>query len=420
MYIERANGRECCRRVWRVRSDSTTRNFTINTNSTDPYQKVAAMITEILESPSSPEESTAGQVGLRRKSKISSTLEEKLSSSMEPMSQFVDRISVLNVQTKMIALNARIEAGRCGGESGRTFNVVARTISEISQQTSEVAVNLAREFRDLDRKIHGITNDLVSRSRGERLSDLALVNIDLIDRNLYERSCDVRWWATDQSVVNAVVDPTDETLAHATRRMGQILDSYTVYFDIAIVNLKGQVLANGRPDHFPSAGTMNASEDWFSGALRTSSGSEYVQSEVGRSSLCSEERTIVFASTIRQNGQADGKPLGVLAVVFRWDSLAQTVVERTPLAESEWKRTRVCIVDARRKLLADTGRQFGSLLSLPRWDEISTSIRGYRTIAIGGIPYCVGHAASPGYETYRTGWYSLLLQSDLETSGSER
>ena len=32
-----------------------------------------------------------------------------------------------------------------------------------------------------------------------------LTNIDLIDRNLYERSCDVRWWATDSSVVDAPV-----------------------------------------------------------------------------------------------------------------------------------------------------------------------------------------------------------------------
>ena len=29
------------------------------------------------------------------------------------------------------------------------------------------------------------------------MDNLALNAIELIDRNLYERTCDVRWWATD-------------------------------------------------------------------------------------------------------------------------------------------------------------------------------------------------------------------------------
>ena len=28
-----------------------------------------------------------------------------------------------------------------------------------------------------------------------------------------------------------------------------------------------------------------------------------------------------------------------------------------------------------------------------------------------GRAYCIAHAASPGYETYRTGWHSLILQA---------
>ena len=34
--------------------------------------------------------------------------------------------------------------------------------------------------------------------------DLALNAIEFIDRNLYERTCDVRWWATDSAVVDCV------------------------------------------------------------------------------------------------------------------------------------------------------------------------------------------------------------------------
>lgn len=40
------------------------------------------------------------------------------------------------------------------------------------------------------------------------MTDLALNVVDLIDRNLYERSCDVRWWATDSAVVQALESAT--------------------------------------------------------------------------------------------------------------------------------------------------------------------------------------------------------------------
>ena len=41
----------------------------------------------------------------------------------------------------------------------------------------------------------------LEQHRGQRLTDLAHHMIEIIDRNLYERSCDVRWWATDAALV---------------------------------------------------------------------------------------------------------------------------------------------------------------------------------------------------------------------------
>ena len=48
---------------------------------------------------------------------------------------------------------------------------------------------------------------MTDRSRGERMVDLSLNAIELIDRNLYERTCDVRWWATDSAIVDCAATP---------------------------------------------------------------------------------------------------------------------------------------------------------------------------------------------------------------------
>ena len=87
--------------------------------------------------------------------------------------------------------------------------------------------------------------------------DVRELDIDLIDRNLYERSCDVRWWATDAAVVAATQDPNPAALAHASQRLGQILDSYTVYFDLVLADLDGTVIANGRPRQYQNGGWIS-------------------------------------------------------------------------------------------------------------------------------------------------------------------
>ncbi|MDH8639244.1 chemotaxis protein, partial [Klebsiella pneumoniae] len=71
--------------------------------------------------------------------------------------------------------------------------------------------------------------------------------IEIIDRNLYERTCDVRWWATDSAVVDCAANVTPQSAAYASKRLGVILNAYTVYLDLWLCDLHGKVLANGRP-----------------------------------------------------------------------------------------------------------------------------------------------------------------------------
>ncbi|MFK5283867.1 hypothetical protein ACI3PL_30250, partial [Lacticaseibacillus paracasei] len=73
-------------------------------------------------------------------------------------------------------------------------------------------------------------------------------------RNLYERTCDVRWWATDSAIVNALHELDGPTAAYASQRLRVILNAYTVYHDLVICDREGKVIANGRPDIYGSVG----------------------------------------------------------------------------------------------------------------------------------------------------------------------
>ena len=326
--------------------------------------------------------------------------------------QSLQRIEEINRTTQVISMNARIESARIGA-AGRGFAVIAQEMDVLSRRVADATRDIDRTADSTRGEMHDTLARLEDDVRRTRLGELALVNIDLIDRNLYERSCDVRWWATDAAIVAAArPDSTAQELAHASRRMGQILDSYTVYFDLVLVGTDGQVLANGRPGEYASTGLDMRDTDWFQSALRTASGEEFGFQTVHASALAGGERVLVYSCSVREGGRVDGRVLGVLGIVFRWDALAQTVVQRTPLSEQEWARSRVCIVDDAGRVLADSaGRTLQDVIEFPGRDVLMRKPRGAVVVEYGGRVHCVAHASSPGYETYRTGWHSLILQA---------
>jgi hypothetical protein len=186
----------------------------------------------------------------------------------------IKEISEINLQARVLSINAQIEAARAG-ESGRAFAIVAEEMATFSDRTQRAAGKLEQESEKLVLELAEISRQLATDVRGTRLCDLALTNIDLIDRNLYERSCDCRWWATDVAMVNALEQRSAESIAHAAHRLSVILKAYTVYYDIVLVDLQGAVIANGRPNTYRSQGSAQSKAPWFQAALSTSSGDDF-------------------------------------------------------------------------------------------------------------------------------------------------
>ena len=136
----------------------------------------------------------------------------------------IGEISSINREAKMLAINALITAARAG-EAGRGFAIVSEEFKRISQEIDEVAQALESQVRADLQELSLVGGAILSHLRGQRLADLALNAIEIIDRNLYERTCDVRWWATDSAVVSCVTEPTREASRHASSRLKVILDA---------------------------------------------------------------------------------------------------------------------------------------------------------------------------------------------------
>lgn len=330
--------------------------------------------------------------------------------------QAVRDIERINLQTKILSLNAQIEAARAGSV-GNAFGVVATEMVNLSGQTTEVTNKLATETQGNVTALNRIVSELGQDIRGTRLSDLAMMNIDVIDRNLYERSCDVRWWATDSSAVDALTEGTPEARDHACKRLGVILDSYTVYFDIVLCGLDGKVVANGRKAKFHSIGSSQRDTEWFQTAVKTADGTQFGFQNVHRSStLAGGQHILVYSCGVREKGDPQGKLIGVIGIVFNWEALGQTVVNRTLISHTEKARSRVCIVDGNGLVLADSEKRIAQeTLNLPDQRALFAAKKNHVVTPYNGEPTLIAHAFSPGFETYATGWHSLILQK-LETT----
>ncbi len=318
------------------------------------------------------------------------------------------RIQGITGQVKILALNALIEAARAG-EMGRGFSVVAQEVRAIGSEIEGIAKSLEAELSGRIAGLQDRFQTLAQASENDRLTDLALNAVELIDRNLYERTCDVRWWATDTAIVECAAAPTPERVTYAAERLRVILGAYTVYLDLWLCDLDGRVVAHGRPDVYPDViGRSVTAEPWFREAAGLPHGDAYVAADVARQPLLGGAQVATYCASIRAGGSAKGRPLGVLAIHFDWEAQAKAIVEGVRVSPEDRARTRVLLVDAKARVLAasDGVGVLTETLSLAAGSRSSGADRDPRTGAVTAFH------RTPGYETYAgLGWYGVIVQN---------
>jgi chemotaxis signal transduction protein len=180
--------------------------------------------------------------------------------------------------------------------------IILKEISETGARTKDV---FERSIADLHKTV------VTSLLRGNQFH--ATLAIDIMDRNLYERANDCRWWALASAISEALAreQRSDQDAELVDTILRTINGLYTVYTNILVFDAQGRILSCSNDSALK--GTV-LTDRWISSVLSLRDSQGYSVSEFAPTHLYGDRPTYVYGAAIRSS---QGLPaIGGVAIVF--------------------------------------------------------------------------------------------------------
>ena len=178
----------------------------------------------------------------------------------------------------------------------------------------EISNTGARTKEVFERSIANLHETVVS-SILQECQFLASLAIDIMDRNLYERANDCRWWALTSAFRELLEKGhvTQSGQALITSILETINGLYTVYTNLFVFDSSGIVVAVSQPTEFALVGETIA-ESWVAEVLKMEDSQSYGVSDFNPTPLYADRNTYIYGAAILSS---KGKGcIGGVGIVF--------------------------------------------------------------------------------------------------------
>ena len=322
-----------------------------------------------------------------------SVLLKDLITSYNKMLGIVDNLNGITKQTKMLSFNSSIEAARAG-EAGRGFQVISKHIQSLAEQSEGANHTSLVTIGEMNKKIHDVV--------GVRTADISFDIMDKIERQLFERNCDIQVWATFDSIINLLTDPTEENQNIANSLLANIVNINVVYHDILIADTNGKVVAAGirRED----IGKDMSQRRWFRSVKETK---QVDVSDMYFSDTC-KGYTMAYSCPVRN---ANGEMVGIMSTRYDWNYVYDIIDHAKVSTNGE-----ILVINKDGKVIASKNREEVLVRDLSD-TEAGKQLRYGKNYGYlleedqkGNIHSATGFAHSSGYNTYAGKGWSVIVK----------
>jgi len=234
----------------------------------------------------------------------------------------------------------------------------------------------------------------------------AALSVDIMDRNLYERANDCRWWAltSDFRDILAQQHITPEDKQKMSEILKYINNLYTVYTNLFIYDKSGQILAVSSDMDEHLIGT-HISATWIRETLALKDSQKYSVSPFEQTELYNNKHTYIYGAAISSLDSSN--VLGGIGIVFDSEPEFAAMLEDSLPRDENGNIPDGCFgvfADRHKHVISSTSEDLpaGSILDLPT--DIFSTPNGEgnsRIISYQGAYYAIGFQASSGYREYK-------------------
>jgi len=310
--------------------------------------------------------------------------EQNLSFIMRSMQNVSEYSAFLN------SLGERWEILTLLGQMSGTGTDMTKTKEGFATLSSKLLNNLAKET------IKKLSSEINSKAQ---------VAVDVLIRNLFERTADIGFLATDDDVRHYLVERVrlgdgDESVKKLkgwlVERFGEYTLKYSVYSDIVLSDTEGNVLV--RLDE--KIKVAHSNDEFLREAMNTTK--EYVES-LGKSELLPNHNNALVYSYRVVDADDASKILGVLSLCFRFEDEMERIF--TKLNDgSEWLV--LTVLDAEGVVIATSDKY-----QVPCGAKLQKAVNeAYKVTKFAGRNYIAKTCATGGYQGfYGLGWYGHAM-----------
>ncbi|MDT4288853.1 cache domain-containing protein [Methylomonas sp. MO1] len=304
--------------------------------------------------------------------------------------------SDINTDLGLLVLNGQIASAR---KNATEFMPVLEAIRQIGSDITAI-------FNASVKSLQEVT---VMSSHLNNAGFLASLAVDIMDRNLYERANDCRWWALTSAfrrgLTNAELSFTE------ARQISEILQYinalYTVYTNLYLYDSHGRILAVSSPQYQMLVGVKLDESTGATETLKHSDSQHYTVSAFDKTHLYGNRHTYIYNAAITDL-EDPRKVLGGIGIVFdsepQFESMLNDVLPRDKQGKvlagcfgvfAQRNKTIIAVANNPALKVGDTLEVDAAFFGL------KTGHRSSEVIQLNGTSYIFGVAVSKGYREYK-------------------